>query len=60
MRAECEESAGLCRQWEAGGEFVVLNRVAGGGLIEQMTLSKDLKKVRRIKIWIYREENSMP
>lgn len=59
MRAECEESAGLSRQWEAGGEFVVLNRVARGGLIEQMTLSKDLKKVRRIKIWIYREENSM-
>ena len=39
-----------------GGEFVVVNRVTRGGLIEQMTLSKDLKKVRRLEIWIYRRK----
>lgn len=36
------------------GELAILNRVASGGLIEQMTLSKDVKKVRRLEIWIYR------
>lgn len=36
------------RQW-VGGEFAVLNKVGRRGLIEQMTLSKDLKKVRGVK-----------
>ena len=38
--------------WEEE-EFPVLGGVARGGLIQQMTLSKNSKKIRRLTIWIY-------